>query len=459
MKQPRLIVSGISGGSGKTLISLGLTRLFTRAGLSVQPFKKGPDYIDYTWLALAARRPSACLDPYFLEDNALLRHFCRITLRRPAALSIIEGNRGLFDGRDVRGACSTAHVARLLSAPVLLTLNCAKMTRTAAAVVKGLCSFEAGLRLSGVLLNNVAGERHAALLRQAMEEYTDIPVLGVLPRLSENPLPERHMGLSLRHGAGAVEDTLERLADILVENTDTETILDLARSSPDLPDYEEEDSLPSPRGKKPRIGYVLDDALWFYYEENLEALRDAGAELVPLSILDPAPWPSLDALYLGGGYPELFADAISRSPHLETIRRLSLESRPIYAECGGFMVLCRALLLSDGSHPMAGLFPLATRFLSRPQGLGYVTARTLAETPFHAAGSIWKGHEFHYCRCEGMDAVSDFCLDLHPGAGMCEREGRHFDGLLTRRTFACWTHLFAPAVPRWAQNFVDAARN
>lgn len=458
MKQPRLIVSGISGGSGKTLISLGLTRLFTRAGLPVQPFKKGPDYIDYAWLAMAARRPSACLDPYFLEDSALLQHFCRVSRRRPAALSLMEGNRGLFDGRDLYGTCSTAHVARLLEAPVLLAMNCAKMTRTAAALVKGLCSFEKGLRLC-VLLNNVASERHAALLRQAIEEYTDVPVLGILPRLRENPLPERHMGLALGKSDSSVEGRLDRLADLLAEHTDTDAILELARSAPDLHDRPEEPSLPPPAGKKPRIGYVLDDALWFYYEENLEALRNAGAELVALSILDPKPWPSLDALYLGGGYPELFAEVISRSPHLETIRRLSLESRPIYAECGGFMILCRALLLENGAYPMAGLFPLTTRFFPRPQGLGYVTARTLIATPFHPAGSVWKGHEFHYCRCEGTNAVPNFCLELQPGTGMCAREGRHFDGLLTRRTFACWSHLFAPAVPHWAQNFVNAARS
>ena len=196
MQQPRLVISGLSGGSGKTLVSLGLSRLFTRRGLSVQPCKKGPDYIDYAWLSLAAGKPAACLDPYFLNDEALERQFCCVCARRRPDIAVIEGNRGLFDGRDLQGSCSTAHVARLLKAPVVLTMNCAKMTRTAAAIVSGMANFEKDLHLAGVILNNVAGERHGSMLRRAIESYTDIPVLGILPRLGSNPLPERHMGLS-----------------------------------------------------------------------------------------------------------------------------------------------------------------------------------------------------------------------------------------------------------------------
>lgn len=464
MEQARLVISGLSGGSGKTLVSLGLTRLFTRQGIAVQPFKKGPDYIDYAWLALAARRPAACLDPYFQGDDALGRQFRGICSRRPAELALIEGNRGLFDGRDVSGTCSTAHVARLLDAPVLLTMNCAKMTRTAAAIVAGMAAFEPELRLAGVVLNNVANERHALMLRRAIETYTDIPVLGILPRLRENPLPERHMGLTLNRADDSIHALLDHLADLLAENTDIEAILQLAHSAPALeptealPNEAELDA-PDVSAQRPRIGFVLDDALWFYYQENLDALCDAGAELVPLSLLDPTPWPKLDGLYLGGGYPELYADVIAASPHLEEIRTLSQEGRPVYAECGGFMVLCSALLLDDGPRPMAGLFPPRPRFYRRPQGLGYVTARTLAENPFHPVGSEWTGHEFHYSRCEWPDGTfPEACLALNPGVGMFEKDGIQYDGLLVRRTFACWTHLFAPAVPHWAKNFVRAAR-
>lgn len=460
MKQPRLVISGLSGGSGKTLVSLGLSRLFQRRNLAVQPFKKGPDYIDYAWLALASKRPAACLDPYFLDDGQLLRQFCRVCARRPADLAVIEGNRGLFDGRDVEGTCSTAHVARLLKAPVVLTMNCAKMTRTAAAIVAGMANFEPGLHLAGVMLNNVAGERHGAMLRRAIESYTDIPVLGILPRLGKNPLPERHMGLSLNTAAPETDAVLDRLADMLEEHADTDAILSLARSAPELDYLPNTDSAPvRSSASKPLIGYVQDRAMWFYYEENLEALRDAGADIVRLDLFDDAPWPQLDGLYLGGGYPELFADEISASPHLSEIRALSLANRPIYAECGGFMLLCDALILEDGTHPMAGLFPARPRFFRRPQGLGYVTARVTADNPFHPKGSVWRGHEFHYSRCEWPNAPKPVCcLTLSPGVGMYEENGTRFDGLLVRRTFACWTHLFAPAVPHWAKNFVEECR-
>ncbi|WP_294554999.1 cobyrinate a,c-diamide synthase [uncultured Mailhella sp.] len=456
MEQARLVISGLSGGSGKTLVSLGLTRLLARRGLAVQPCKKGPDYIDYAWLALAAGRPAACLDPYFLEDAALLRQFARVCAKRPADIAVMEGNRGLFDGRDVEGTCSTAHVARLLKAPVILTMNCAKMTRTAAAIVSGIARFEPDLNLAGVLLNNVAGERHGSMLRRAVEQYTDIPVMGILPRLRKNPLPERHMGLSLDEADPAALAVLDSLADLMAENSDAERLLSLARTAPAL------DVVPAPHEKKtpqhgPLIGYVHDKALWFYYDENLEALRETGAELVRLSLFDDKPWPDIDGLYLGGGYPELFADEISASPHLAHIRALSLAGRPVYAECGGFMVLCDALLLDDGPRPMAGLLPPRPRFFRRPQGLGYVTARVTAQNPFHPLGSVWRGHEFHYSRCEWPEGpLPACCLELAPGTGMYEKDGIHYDGLLVRRTFACWTHLFAPAVPHWAEAFVRA---
>ncbi|MBR4424303.1 MAG: cobyrinate a,c-diamide synthase, partial [Mailhella sp.] len=350
MEQPRLVISGLSGGSGKTLASIGLSRLLTRRGLAVQACKKGPDYIDSAWLALATGRPAACLDPYFLDDGELLGHFVRSCTKTHADISVIEGNRGLFDGRDVQGTCSTAHVARVLSAPVLITLNCAKMTRTAAALIAGLASFEPGLRL-GVLLNNTAGQRHASLLRRCVEEYTDVPVLGVLPRMAANPLPERHLGLTMPGAAQEREAMVEKLSALIADNCDVSAVLDFAGSAPSLPDAPEP-SHPAPLAR-PTIGYVRDDALWFYYQENLDALADAGAKLVRLSLLDPRPWHTLDGLYLGGGYPELFAGEISASPHLAEIRSLSLACRPIYAECGGMMILARSLRLDSGTFPMA----------------------------------------------------------------------------------------------------------
>lgn len=453
MNQPRIVISALSGGSGKTLLSLGLTRHFANSGLAVQGFKKGPDYIDYAWISLAAKSPAACLDPYFLPDASLMRHFAQTCAGRKANLALIEGNRGIFDGRDVQGTCSTSHVARVLHAPVILTLNCAKMTRTAAAILLGIARFEPKLNLAGVILNNVASNRHGTMLRRSIEEYTPIPVLGILPRLRQNPLPERHMGLCLCEEDRHAHTMLNSLANLVRENCSTEQILAIAENAPPLPEINAQKTAPARHSA--RIGYVRDKALWFYYEENLEALRDAGASLVRLSLFDNKPWLQVDGLYLGGGYPELFAGEISASPRLADIRALFWANRPIYAECGGFMILGNALA-AEGDYPMAGILPLRTRFFPRPQGLGYVTARVIGQNPFHPVGCEWHGHEFHYSRCEWQGERPACCLELSPGVGMYQQNGMHYDGLITRRAFACWTHLFAPAVPHWAKNFVRA---
>lgn len=476
MHLPRLVISGLSGGSGKTLLSLGLARAFRTRGYRVQPAKKGPDYIDAAWLALAAGRPAANLDPYFLPARELPAALARACARfspdgSAPDLALIEGNRGLYDGRDVRGSCSTAQVALALEAPVLLALNCAKMTRTAAAVVAGVAAFAPALNFAGVVLNNVGSPRHASQVRQAVEHYTDIPVLGELPRLRKNPLPERHMGLELSPAArdprirAERENILDLLAAHVAEHIDLDAVLNAARAVPELPAPVLAGcpvSTPQPSAAaRPRIGFVRDDALWFYYEENLAALHDAGADLVELSLLDASPWPALDGLYLGGGFPELFPDELSASPHLAAIRALAESGRPVYAECGGFMLLCRALRLDGRDVPMNALLPVSTEFLPRPQGLGYVEATTVAENPFHPQGSVWRGHEFHYSRCIWDGPAPDFALTLTPGAGMGRIGGTGRDGLVAgsrRNVFASYTHLFAPAVPHWAPRFVAAAR-
>ncbi len=524
---PRLVVSGLSGGGGKTLVSLGLVRAFARRGLAVKPCKKGPDYIDAAWLGLAAGRTPTNLDPYFLSESRLRALF--IHAARGTDLALIEGNRGLYDGRDLEGSCSTAHVARALKAPILVTLTVTKMTRTAAAIIAGLAAFEP-IHLAGVILNRVSSARHAALIRRSIETYTDIPVVGELPRLATNPIPERHMGLVSIHDENLTShehellwQSLDQLASLLEDHADMDAILSIAHSAPPLtaepfwePSAGEVTSLPQAsacfsRGKNQNeptlpseksdsvptsevvspstflpvtIGYVRDAALWFYYEENLEALRRAGANLIELSILSPEPWPcaKLDGLYLGGGFPEMVPERIAASPHLEELRMLSLANLPIYAECGGFMVLCREIRINGHDYPMADLFPARAEFHLRPQGLGYVEATAEWENPFHPKGISFRGHEFHYSCCVPLGDLGP-TLILSPGMGMSgsghrargltspseqhatpemlvwQQRLQSHDGLLVRRTFAAYTHIFAPAVPHWAECFVAACRS
>ena len=490
MHIPRLIISGLSGGAGKTMVSLGLARALVRSGLRVKAFKKGPDYIDAAWLALAARSPQGNLDPFFLPAPAL-----RALFRQGAAghdLALVEGNRGLFDGLDLAGSCSTAELSRILLAPTLLVLDCTKMTRTAAALVSGCLNFEPGLRIGGAILNRTGNPRHQTMVRRAVEELAGLPVLGVLPRRSSPFIVERHMGLAGLDEYARADEELDALADFMAGNVDMDAVAKLAASAPDVPE-EDVDTPPGPVARRresaaalnslspparadgafrPRIGYVRDAAFWFYYEENLAALRAAGADLVPLSLLEGESrlWDSLHGLYIGGGQPELHAQALADNHFCrERVAALSRDGLPIYAECGGFMYLARELIVRGTAFPMAGVFPCSVELLSRPQGLGYVEAEVVAPNPYHPLGARFRGHEFHFSRCVARENDSERTLSpgriadgsgghifhLHKGRGMCyipEQDG--FDGLLLTNTFAAYTHVFAPALPHWAANFV-----
>ncbi len=451
---PRLMIAGLSGGSGKTIVSLALAQAWVRQGLAVRPFKKGPDYIDAVWLGLAAGREAVNLDPFMFPRDQVVP----LLAERMADcdLGLIEGNRGLFDGKDTEGSFSSAELARIVSAPVVLVIDCTKMTRTVAALVQGCTNFEPGLNLAGVVLNRTAGERHRSVLKSAMETYTDVPVVGMLPKIAENPIPERHMGLISNREFTGLAPMLDSLAALAKDWLDLDLALSLARTAPDLAPGPVR--WPGPEalsgGTAPRIGYIRDAALWFYYPENLEALSRAGAELIELSLVSPEPWPEIHGLYLGGGFPETQAAALAENRAVrERVRALSGQGLPIYAECGGFMYLCKSLTVEGTEYPMAGVFDLSTELCARPQGLGYVEAEVATANPFFTLGTHIRGHEFHYSRCVLGDLPQATVLTLSKGNGL--RNGR--DGILAGNTYAAYTHIHALGVPEWAPNFVGAA--
>ena len=451
---PRIVLAGLSGGTGKTIVSLALARAFKRAGKVVASFKKGPDYIDAQWLGLAADCQCPNLDPYFHTSEIIRSLFFHKS--SGADISLVEGNRGLFDGMDEHGSCSTAELARMLHAPVVLAIDCTKMTRTVAAIIQGCVSFEPDLHLAGVILNRTAGERHRSVLRKSIETHTDIPVLGMLPKIASNPIPERHMGLmsDQEHDVPA-QAALDGLATMAEEWLDLDAIQHVAEEASDFGPVPPPIFPGNPAEKRVRIGYVHDASLWFYYPENLEALEHAGAELVRLSLLSDEPWPDIDGLYLGGGFPEVFADRIASNTHiLKHIRSLSESGLPIYAECGGFMVLCESLEINGASHAMAGVFPVGTAFCPRPQGLGYTEAEAVLSNPFFPVGSRILGHEFHYSLC-----VSEGSSNLRPALKMIRGKGGGIghDGFLYKNTLAGYNHIHALAVPGWAEAFVAAA--
>lgn len=473
---PRICITSTCGGGGKTLLSLGLGRALYRAGHNVIPFKKGPDYIDAAWLSLACGIQATNLDPFFMDSESLLALFTETIARekiknRPIAL--LEGNRGFYDGLDESGSCSTSSLARTLQCPVVLCINCVKTTRTIAALIKGMENFEADINFCGVVLNKIGSTRHESALRKVIEANTDLKVLGALPRLESNPLPERHMGLASRGSSLAEKASLkiDKIAEIVSRCCDLDAIACAAQQAPilrlnnrvcgDAPINTHQDH--AKNQDKPVIGYVHDDALWFYYPENLRSLEEAGAKLQSLSLLDrsennQSAWKKLDGLYLGGGFPEDFAEELAKSPFLAQIAAYAKEGMPVYAECGGLMLLCGNLVLPSGSWPMSGVFAADVEWSSKPRGLGYVEARVLAENPFFPRGMKLRGHEFHYSGCFWNGVAPEFALKLVRGTGIAAKGcGRGMDGLVYKNVWGSYTHIFAPAVPAWAPNFVAAA--
>ncbi|MBR4741924.1 MAG: cobyrinate a,c-diamide synthase, partial [Desulfovibrio sp.] len=324
---PRLIISALSGGGGKTLLSLGLIGGMRKQGFEVIAFKKGPDYIDAAWLSLASGHAVSNLDPFFLTEvdlrNVYAQALWRVNTTQPC-FAVIEGNRGLYDGLDWKGSASTAELARVLHAPILLSVDCTKTTRTIAALLQGMLTFEKDLYFLGIVLNRVGTVRQEKLIREVLGHYCDLPIIGVLPRLKQNYLPERHMGLA-SFGNTLAEDARQRL-DHLAELVSTHLDLKLLRHL--MEGAVEANPLFAEKGAAlsdievgspcVRIGYLFDAAFWFYYPENLENLQRLGAELVPLNIFGEASsFQGLNGLYIGGGFPEDYASTIESAHALQ----------------------------------------------------------------------------------------------------------------------------------------------
>jgi cobyrinic acid a,c-diamide synthase len=447
---PRLLLAAPASGSGKTTVAAALMRLFSDRGLRVAPFKVGPDYIDPSHHRAAAGRPSRNLDGWMLPHDTVRALFRRATSgERAADVALVEGVMGLFDGRSgTSEEGSTAEMAKLLSAPVVLVLDAGAMARTAGAVVHGLHTFDPALRLAGVVLNRIASERHFVLCRDAIAQRTRVPVLGWLPKDPALAVPSRHLGLVL---AAERPMDLERLAARAAETLNVDELLRIARSAPSVP--ASPDPLPPPCGiRRAAIGVARDAAFDFYYEDNLDLLRDLGAELRFFSPLeDAAPPEGVGALYIGGGYPELHAARLAANAAMrEAIRRFADAGRPVYAECGGLMYLSEALVDQQGvRHPMVGLVP-GTSVMQQRVVLGYREAEARRDSPIAERGQVVRGHEFHYS-----------ALDQAPASPAYRRVvGEEVEGTVggpRGNVLASYIHLHFGADPRLAQRFVEQA--
>ena len=454
MNLPRILIAGLRGGSGKTLLSVGLAAALRRRGLRVAPFKKGPDYIDAAWLSLAASRPCRNLDLFLMPRPAILQSF--VDSASQADVAVIEGNRGLYDGMDALGAYSTAELAKLLQTPALLVVNCAKTTRTAAALVLGCQRLDSQVPLRGVILNQTAGPRHESVLREAIEQACGLPVLGAVPKIREELFPERHLGLAPPQEHGQPARAIERAADAAEQHLDVQAILRLAQEASTM---EFNGLCPAvPHGshaKAVRVGVFRDAAFQFYYPENLEALVREGADLIEISPLRDAEPPLVDAMYIGGGFPETMAPALSaNTPFLASLRRSVEQGLPVYAECGGAVFLGEKLLVNQKPYPMAAVLPVVFNFQEKPQGHGYSILETVESNPFFTVGSCLRGHEFHYTGIQSPLAEDlRFAFVVRRGHGF---DGQR-DGLCRRNVLACYTHLHALGAESWAPSLVRAA--
>jgi cobyrinic acid a,c-diamide synthase len=374
----------------------------------------------------------------------------------PGGLNLVEGNRGLYDGLNARGMHSTAELAKALRAPVVLVVNATKVTRTLAALILGCQKLDPEVPIAGVLLNRVSGTRHERVLREAIESVTDLPVLGVLPKASADVLlPGRHLGLVTPQEHPQIESLCANLLSLTEGRIDYAGLLAIARRAPRLQDHAEaHDRLPDGQGLK--IGYVKDSAFTFYYPENLEELERAGVTMEPISALSATGLPAdLDALYIGGGFPETHAARLEANrAFLESIRRNAAGGLPMYAECGGLILLARAVRWRQETHAMAGALPIEVEVLPAPQGHGYAELAVDRPNPFFPLGTTLRGHEFHYSRIVPESQQFATACAVKRGSGTCP--GR--DGIIAGEIWASYTHLHALATPEWASGVLRAAR-
>jgi cobyrinic acid a,c-diamide synthase len=452
VKAPRVVVAGLSGDSGKTIVSLSLITGLRERGLAVAPFKKGPDYIDPAWLAWAAKATCRNLDTFLVDESVVAHTFSRHAAA--SEIAVIEGNRGLFDGRDVSGSHSTAGLARLLQAPVVLVVNATKTTRTAAALVHGCMTFEDNVKIAGVVLNRIAGTRHESVTRQAIESACRIPVLGVIPKLRESRslIPGRHLGLVPPTELDEQAAVRQRMTEIANSYLDLDRIQAIAAQAPPLGAADPVSQ--SVTADPVRVGVFRDSVFTFYYPENLEGLQREGATIVPVSSLEDSCLPPIDALYIGGGFPETHAERlIANRSLMASVREAAERGLPIYAECGGLIYLARSVTWNQQRYDMAGVFPIDLIMTSRPAGHGYVEAEVDSPNPFFPIGTRIRGHEFHYSTPADKPHAAT-CLAMKSGVGFADKR----DGLIAGSVLAAYSHIHAESVPSWAEAVVCRAR-
>lgn len=452
---PGIIISALKGGSGKTILSLGLTAAWQAKGHKVVTFKKGPDFIDAGWLAFASGQSCYNLDSFMMTEEQITRSF--LVNSAEAEIALIEGNRGLFDGLDRDGCCSTAELGKTIKAPVIIIVDVTMCTRTVAALVMGCQKLDPDLHIAGVILNRVAGARQKALITDAVEHYCGLPVLGAVPKLKEGIFPERHMGLVPCQERAQAEKAIEWARTVAEDHLDLDRLWNIAHTSESI-----DTSVNYSSGQinkkgvgQPRIGFIRDCSFWFYYPENLEKLKELGADLVEVNSIEDRVLPDLDALYIGGGFPETKAELLAQNIHFkESLKNMIEKGLPVYAECGGLIYLGESLFAEGNEYPMVGALPVKFVMEKKPQGHGYTIMEADSENPYYSEGEIIKGHEFHYSRpVIGEEDQINTAFNVKRGHGF---DGKR-DGIYRKNLFATYTHIHSAGYSQWGERFVQKA--
>jgi cobyrinic acid a,c-diamide synthase len=443
----RLLVSATRKSSGKTMLALGLCAAWQARGVEIQPFKKGPDYIDPMWLGAAARRPCINLDFHTQTEEEILASFGRYT--SGADLAVVEGNKGLFDGMDLHGSDSNAALAALLHAPVLLVVDVEGMTRGVAPLINGYRTFGPDIDFAGVVLNNYAGTRHLGKLRAVIETYTDMTVLGAVPRSAELKIAERHLGLTTLGETGGASGRLESIGGVVADSVDLDALRRIAGRAPPL------DRPGDIRGnadtrRGPRIGIPRDEAFCFYYPDDLDRFRQLGAELVFFDTLRDQSLPPVDALFIGGGFPETQAARLENNAAMRHgINRFLAGGGPVYAECGGLMYLAKGITWRDRRYEMVGAIDAEIRMEKKPVGRGYVELEAGASHPWSSPRLV-RAHEFHYSRLLDPPSGARYGFRVRRGQGI---DGNR-DGLVQGNLFAAYAHQRDTRENPWVSEFL-----
>lgn len=448
MQQSRFLISAAHKSSGKTTLSIGLCAALRQRNLVVQPYKKGPDYIDPMWLTRASQRACHNLDFYLMGDGEVRDVY--ESQAAAANVALVEGNKGLYDGLDLDGSNSNAALAKLLDIPVVLVIDARGMTRGVAPLILGYQAFDKDIRIAGVIFNQLGGSRHESKLRAVVEHYTDVPVLGAVQHEADMQILERHLGLIPSNEAAEVEAQIDRIARRVADQVDLDKLLQCTQTH--VPDLQQVVT-PVQVTSSLRIGIARDPAFGFYYSDDLQALEEAGAELVPINTLQDTHLPELDGLIIGGGFPESFmAELESNTVLRHDIKQAIENGLPTYAECGGLMYLAKSLAWKGAKREMVGVIPGDIVMHDKPVGRGYVRLKETGASPWKSEPPVEEicAHEFHYSSIENLPSGLTYAYDVLRGHGINGTQ----DGLVYRNLLASYTHLRSTRQFSWVARFL-----